>query len=155
MGCENNELVDSVTAGSDLETRANRLWRGAVVRIIRKESYWFNQTGVVAGFDERNGRFPVVVRFENVNYSGTNFNNFAFEELVLSGGQEDPTLDIDSDTDFGTDTGNPPIDGADDDDVAGDDNSNGSGDDGSGDDPADDDPVDCSAEDYDGGVSCV
>jgi len=53
------------------------------VRILRKESYWFNETGTVATVDKSGIRYPVVVRFENVNYSGTNTNNFAIDELVV------------------------------------------------------------------------
>lgn len=57
--------------------------RNNTVRILRKESYWFNQTGKVASVDKSGIRYPVVVRFENVNYSGTNTNNFAINELVV------------------------------------------------------------------------
>ena len=57
--------------------------RNQTVRILRKESYWFNQTGKVASVDKSGIRYPVVVRFENVNYSGTNTNNFAIDELVV------------------------------------------------------------------------
>lgn len=57
--------------------------RNNTVRILRKESYWFNQTGTVASVDKSGIRYPVVVRFENVNYSGTNTNNFAMDELVV------------------------------------------------------------------------
>ncbi len=57
--------------------------RNNTVRILRKESYWFNQTGTVASVDKSKVRYPVVVRFENVNYSGTNTNNFAIDELVV------------------------------------------------------------------------
>lgn len=57
--------------------------RNNIVRILRKESYWFNQVGTVAAVDKSGIRYPVVVRFENVNYSGTNTNNFAIDELVV------------------------------------------------------------------------
>jgi photosystem I subunit 4 len=60
--------------------------KGAKVRILRKESYWFNKIGVVVSVEKSTAiRYPVVVRFESVNYSGTNTNNFSLSELEATG----------------------------------------------------------------------
>jgi photosystem I subunit 4 len=57
--------------------------KGSKVRILRKESYWFNKIGVVVSVEKSEAiRYPVVVRFDSVNYSGTNTNNFAIAELA-------------------------------------------------------------------------
>ena len=61
--------------------------KGSKVRILRKESYWFNKVGVVISVEKSTViRYPVVVRFEAVNYSGTNTNNFSLAELADLGG---------------------------------------------------------------------
>ena len=56
--------------------------RNSKVRILRSESYWFYEIGTVATVDNSGVRYPIVVRFENVNYNGTSTNNFTLDELV-------------------------------------------------------------------------
>jgi photosystem I subunit 4 len=57
--------------------------KGSKVKILRKESYWFNKVGVVISVEKSDIiRYPVVVRFDSVNYSGVNTNNFSISELV-------------------------------------------------------------------------
>jgi len=58
--------------------------KGSKVRVLREQSYWYRQQGTVVSIEKSDViRYPVVVRFESVNYGGTNTNNFAEFELEL------------------------------------------------------------------------
>lgn len=59
--------------------------RGSRVRVLRKESYWYQDEGVVASVDQSGIKYPVIVRFEKLNYAGVNTNNFGHDELVEIG----------------------------------------------------------------------
>ncbi|GAB2277227.1 hypothetical protein Dimus_011934 [Dionaea muscipula] len=52
------------------------------VRITRPESYWYKGVGSVVAVDQDpNSRYPVVVRFNKVNYANISTNNYALDEI--------------------------------------------------------------------------
>ena len=56
--------------------------KGSKVRVHRPESYWFQDIGTVVSIEKSAIKYPVIVRFEKVNYSNLNTNNFAVDELI-------------------------------------------------------------------------
>ena len=58
--------------------------KGSRVRILRKYSYWFNKVGTIVSIEKSQAiRYPIVVRFDSVNYMGTNTSNFSLIELTF------------------------------------------------------------------------
>nr|YP_009546650.1 photosystem I subunit IV [Gelidium kathyanniae]YP_009564942.1 photosystem I subunit IV [Gelidium coulteri]YP_009565142.1 photosystem I subunit IV [Gelidium galapagense]YP_009565342.1 photosystem I subunit IV [Gelidium sinicola]AYO27998.1 photosystem I subunit IV [Gelidium kathyanniae]QBA96293.1 photosystem I subunit IV [Gelidium coulteri]QBA96493.1 photosystem I subunit IV [Gelidium galapagense]QBA96693.1 photosystem I subunit IV [Gelidium sinicola] len=56
--------------------------KGSVVKILRKESYWYQDTGTVVKV-ETDIKYPVLVRFSKETYSGVISNNFAQDEVMV------------------------------------------------------------------------
>ncbi|XP_019444413.1 PREDICTED: photosystem I reaction center subunit IV B, chloroplastic-like [Lupinus angustifolius] len=56
--------------------------RGSKVKILRKESYWFNGIGSVVAVDQDPKiQYPVIVRFNKVNHANVSTNNYALDEI--------------------------------------------------------------------------
>jgi len=72
----------SVAAKPSSQVNLEMINRGSTVRVLRPESYWFQECGTVATVAKGGDRYPVVVRFDKVNYAGVATNNFALDELV-------------------------------------------------------------------------
>jgi len=78
LRCEPTAAASPLPSTQDIKMVS----RGSVVRVMRPESYWFQECGTVATIAKSGDRYPVVVRFEKVNYAGVATNNFAVDELI-------------------------------------------------------------------------
>ena len=58
------------------------LKRGSNVKILKKESYWFQEVGKSASIDDTEVLYGVTVRFEKVNYNGVTTSNFHKNEIM-------------------------------------------------------------------------
>ena len=56
--------------------------KGSKVKILRKESYWYQDVGTVSRV-EQNIKYPFTVRFTKQSYNGVNINSFSENELSL------------------------------------------------------------------------
>nr|YP_009511742.1 photosystem I reaction center subunit IV [Melanthalia intermedia]AXI97619.1 photosystem I reaction center subunit IV [Melanthalia intermedia] len=56
--------------------------KGSIVKVLRKESYWYQDRGTVVKVD-KDIKYPILVRFLKEAYNGINSNNFADNELLL------------------------------------------------------------------------
>ena len=56
--------------------------KGDKVKILRQESYWYQDVGSIIKID-KDIKYPVLVRFIKQTYSGVNSNNFAESELIV------------------------------------------------------------------------
>lgn len=58
--------------------------KGSKVKVLRKESYWYQDVGTVFKV-ENNIKYAIAVRFTRQSYNGVNINNFNESELVVVG----------------------------------------------------------------------
>nr|YP_009511328.1 photosystem I reaction center subunit IV [Gracilariopsis longissima]AXI97205.1 photosystem I reaction center subunit IV [Gracilariopsis longissima]UAD89121.1 photosystem I reaction center subunit IV [Gracilariopsis longissima] len=56
--------------------------KGSVVKVLRKESYWYQDTGTVVKID-KDIKYPFLVRFIKETYSGVNSTSFSSDELSI------------------------------------------------------------------------
>lgn len=56
--------------------------KGSKVKVLRKESYWYQDIGTVFKVEE-NIKYSVAVRFTRCAYNNVSINNFSENELAL------------------------------------------------------------------------
>nr|YP_010728732.1 photosystem I subunit IV [Phymatolithon calcareum]WEA76818.1 photosystem I subunit IV [Phymatolithon calcareum] len=57
--------------------------KNSKVKVLRKESYWYQDIGVISKVEKSDIRYPISVRFTKESYNGVNSNNFSESELML------------------------------------------------------------------------
>merc|ERR1712008_129274 len=66
--------------------KAKKAWvgpkKGSTVKILRPESYWFQEKGTVVNVNQKpEVKYPVTVKFQMTNYANVNTNGFALWEV--------------------------------------------------------------------------
>jgi hypothetical protein len=86
---ETNNDISFMTSNQEFFATNNiTIEKGDIVQILRPSSYWNKMQGEVAAVEKRKSdtktfRYPIVVRFSLVNYSGSNTSNFSPDEVVV------------------------------------------------------------------------
>lgn len=57
--------------------------KNAKVKVLRKESYWYQDMGIVFKVEKSSIKYPISVRFTKESYNGVTSNNFSPNELML------------------------------------------------------------------------
>ena len=81
-------MIDNIVSEINLESQMS-FARKDKVRILRQESYWFNQIGEIVSIDKSPAmRYPVTVKFEKCDFKafsgvdgGANTSQFSMKEL--------------------------------------------------------------------------
>mmetsp|Transcript_24537 Transcript_24537/g.64037 ORF Transcript_24537/g.64037 Transcript_24537/m.64037 type:complete len:125 (-) Transcript_24537:226-600(-) len=76
----------AVAAEAKAAKKAKAAWvgpkKGATVKILRPESYWFQERGTVVNVNQKpEVKYPVTVKFDSVNYANVNTNGYALWEV--------------------------------------------------------------------------
>lgn len=76
----------TLNAAAKAAKKAKKPWvgpkKGSTVKILRPESYWFQQKGTVVNVNQKaEVKYPVTVKFDAVNYANVNTNGYALWEV--------------------------------------------------------------------------
>ncbi|CAK0890206.1 unnamed protein product [Prorocentrum cordatum] len=76
----------ALAAEAKAAKKAKAAWvgpkKGATVKILRPESYWFQERGTVVNVNQKpEVKYPVTVKFDSVNYANVNTNGYALWEV--------------------------------------------------------------------------